>query len=93
MFRWVPRLVDDCAQQGLIDCQRYIYPLQPHLAVPFVQTQLGAYEEVSKGAFDNSKPESPGPQLRKLIREASDELLTGVWIDHKLEVVVARKPL
>ena len=41
--------------------------------------------------MDNSSPGAKGPRLRALIEKAQVELRSGVWLDHKLEVTVARK--
>ena len=57
----------------------------------FCQTQFGAYEEISRVGMDNSSPGAKGPRLRALIERAQVELRSGVWLDHKLEITVARK--
>jgi len=44
-------------------------------------------------SMDNSTPESKGPRFRALVERAYEELNKGVWLKHKLEVTVARKPI
>lgn len=89
--RWVPRLGKTCAENGLLDAQTNRYRVPFEISVPFCQTQFGAYEEISRVSMDNSSPDSKGPRLRALIEKAQVELRSGVWLDHKLEVTVARK--
>ena len=50
-----------------------------------------AYEEISRVSMDNGSPDAKGPRFRELIGRAYAELNTGVWLDHKLEVTIARK--
>lgn len=89
--RWVPRLAKTCAESGLLDPQTHRYRVPSEICVPFCQTQFGAYEEISRVSMDNSSPDSKGPRLRALIENAHVELRSGVWLDHNLEVTVARK--
>jgi hypothetical protein len=90
--RWVPQLSEYCTKNSLLDAHTYKHGLPREIAIPFCQTQLQAYEEVSRVAFDNSSPDARGPRVRRLLEEAHDELNTGVWLEHSLEVTVARKP-
>ena len=89
--RWVPRLARTCGENGLLDAQTSRYRVPPEIGVAFCQTQFGAYEEISRVGMDNSSLDAKGPQLRALIEQAQVELRGGVWLDHKLEVTVARK--
>ena len=50
-----------------------------------------AYEEISRVSMDNNSPDSKGPRFRESLEKAYAELNKGVWLDHKLEVTVARK--
>ena len=89
--RWVPHLAKYCAENGLLDAQTSRYLVPPEIGVPFCHTQFGAYEEISRVSMDNASPDSKGPRLRALIEKAQVELRSGVWLDHTLEVTVARK--
>ena len=89
--RWVPHLARTCGENGLLDAQTSRYRVPPEISMAFCQTQFGAYDEISRVSMDNSSPDAKGPQLRALIEKAQVELRSGVWLDHKLEVTVARK--
>lgn len=89
--RWVPGLARICGENGLLDAQTSRYRVPSEIGIAFCQTQFGAYEEISRASMDNSSPDAKGPQLRALIEKAQVELRAGVWLDHILEVTVARK--
>ena len=89
--RWTPRLAEICTENGLLESRTDKYRVPPEISIPFCQTQFGAYAEISRGAMDNSSPDSKGPQFRALLERAHTELISGVWLDHKLEVTVAKK--
>ncbi|MCJ1445375.1 MAG: hypothetical protein MMC23_005880 [Stictis urceolatum] len=89
--KWTPRLADICAETGFLDCKTDRYPVSPDIAIAFAQTQLGAYEEISRGGMDNGSQDAEGPRLRETIAKAHAELRTGVWLKQELEVTVARK--
>jgi len=85
-------LADICAETGFVESKTDTYYVSPHLAIPWCQTQFGAYIEVSRVSMDNSIPESKGPRFRALVERAFNELNKGVWLKLRLEVTVARKP-
>ena len=91
--RWVHRLAETCAENGLLDAQTDKYRVPPEICVPWCQTQFGAFEEISRAGLDNSSPDSKGPRLRALVEKAQVELRSGVWMDFSLEVTVARKAI
>ena len=91
MTRWTPHLAEICAENGLLESKTDIYRVPPEISIPFCQTQLLAYEEISRVVMDNSTPDSKGPQFRALLAKAHGELKKGVWLDHNLEITVAKK--
>lgn len=90
--RWVPRLADFCTEQGMVNAKRHFYRVPEDIAISFTQTQMGAYNEISKADMDSSTPESKGPVFRNLLTQAHTELSTGVWLDHTLECTTAQMP-
>ena len=50
-------------------------------------------EEFSRAVLDNNSAEASGPLLRRLIRNASDELRDGFALNYVLEAVLGRKAL
>lgn len=90
-FRWTPRLAEICTENGLLEAKTTAYPIPKELAIPFCQTQMAVYTEISWVAMDNSSPDAKGPQFRELLERATAEMKKGVWLDNRIEVTVARK--
>lgn len=67
-------------------------PVKPELRAFYTHIQLMVYQELADSSGDNSNTGVNRPMLRRLIHEASQEVLEGITINFPIKVAIGTMP-